>query len=399
MKKRALSIFLLSILVISCFLYVFPLNSLADTILDSEIAWDLDFSSSSPVVTKFQSVVISHFFNYDSSTGWTSFNLTVNSPISFQLPSPFSSLSDVVVSTNRRFNLVTTYDVYSSFGWGFDGDFYNTVRSLNPHEGDYISLVLPVCFKTSISNIQYTFAKIVSGNSFEPSGLSVDERFLLYNPNSISGVTTSGIIDSSLWDISGINSSYYLCVFYVNIPFSQIQTYSSILSSCDFVVSWDLSDVTSPIYIYEPMLFKSTPTGELTLLSSIDSNIQIISDAVQSHVAPPTNYTDYSSIDQAEAQVSSKVNTIKNTLDDWALTTYISTGLSWVGAYTSYYFNEFGFIQAIYGIIVFFAIANVLRHGFFRTQRDYVTTDNYSVKGHNTQGDYEITGTRTTRRE
>ena len=398
MKHRFLSIFLLSILAISCFLYVFPLNSLASTILDSYSCWSLNQTGEVPSLNyiSFSNSTYAYYYTYDASTGWT--QMSDNSPrtMSYQLPSPLSSQQNIQVTCDKNWFNSSSINGVSFIAVDFNLGFSNSIQLLQPHKGDYICLCIGMSLNRAFSDCTFSFGSIVTGNAYEPA-YQIDDRFLIYNPRNITGVTTSSIIDDTYWSMP--LAGLYNTVLYINFLYDDLINLNLDLLVPVFSLKFPGNSATTTFRVSNPVLACIRPTGELSYLNSIDGHVASIDSAIQSHVAPPSNYTDFSSVDQAEAQVSSKVNTIKNTLDDWALTTYISTGLSWVGAYTSYYFNEFGFIQSIYGIIVFFAIANVLRHGFFRTQRDYVTTDNYSVKGHNTQGDYEITGTRTTRRE
>lgn len=78
--KKFLSIFLPSLLVVACFLWVFPLNSLADTIwLENTNVWSIPTGNySSNVIHGYDNLAVIRNLTYDSSTGWTQF--------SFQIP-------------------------------------------------------------------------------------------------------------------------------------------------------------------------------------------------------------------------------------------------------------------------------------------------------------------------
>ena len=90
MKNRALSIFLLSILVISCFLYASPLISLAYVSFDNYIAWSLTSGSSSTSIIESQSDVYVNSFTYSDQTGWTSMTYPYSYDMKTQLPSHFA---------------------------------------------------------------------------------------------------------------------------------------------------------------------------------------------------------------------------------------------------------------------------------------------------------------------
>lgn len=401
--KRFLSVFLPTILAISCFFYVFPLTSFAETWFDNYTAWDIvsGYDNPSTHVYASSSYVTKHYA-YSQSTYWAELEYTVASTYQAQLPSPFYNLRNLLYQPGfRRASSSIGEEGLSNLSFSFWGDFQSYISALNLQDDDFLCFAQMFQIGNELLDIHYTFGNIVTGNAFEPFA-SIDDRFLVYN-NGVPNMTTSGIIDTSLWSTPSSGTAFVLAYF--NILGSDLLNYSDLSSLNSIVISLDFPSGSNPLNVssFKPILYKTSLDGEIQTveyLSSINDNVQIVANAVQSHVDPSINQPDYSSINAYEQQLGDDTALISSSFDQWLLNgSELAIGLAWVGSVLTLFVNRFPFLQGIYGLILFFAVANLLRGGIFRKEWDYVTEDNYTVIGHNSKGDYEITGTRTTRRE
>lgn len=367
--KKFLSIFLPSLLVVACFLWFFPLTSLAETWFDNEICWSiLSGSDSSTSHVYSNDSVYTPSYSYSNGTSWTTLNYNnFSSAHRTQLPSPFANLSSYLYQpSNYGYMIRIDGNGSSTLSYNFSGQLNTFLNDMHLSADDYFCFCQLFFIRETLYDIHYSFGNIVTGNSFSPYA-SIDERFLVYN-NGVSGMTTSSIINTSLWSLPSSGSCAILAYF--NIKGSDLLNYSNLSDLNSIVISLDFPSSSSPLPVttFEPLIYKTSLNGDvqtLTYLNSIDDNVQIISDVVQqgSYSTPPSSSdVDFSSVNSLDDAVADFNNNsvVWNDLGTGFNGIEITSGLAWVGVYIASYYGRIPFLSSIFAVIIFFKIAQLL---------------------------------------
>lgn len=388
--KKFISIFLSSLLVVLCFLYVFPLISLAETIFDSVIAFSVEDQGVEG--NNFQltnSFYKSGFFSLSSSFSTSTLNLSsTDSSARVQLPVPFSNLNNIsynpiyyssVSVSGGGTRLVYLLTDSNNLTYHFSG----IVNQLSPSSGDYVSFYFPVklTYLPNAGNLNFQFFFQDSGNSWVLNNqFSVDDRFIIYDPYSIA-VGSSGIINTSLFSDPGRYSSslpYCWVVYYVNFLYDDIEPYLTDLIQSDLGISMSLGSQQLNCVFYRPLIcsFSKLDNQQIIInhLSSIDDNVQHIVDVMDSGTSFPVGSStpDYSTMNQLEDQISSIASdsSIWTGLNDGFGSVEIIQGLAWVGSFITSYYNGLPFLKSIFALIILFEIWSILNGTFFNREQD-----------------------------
>lgn len=374
--KKSIFTSILIIFVTLTLVIVTPLDSIADTYLDSESAFSLSTGYVNTVqIQDVHSMYYSNIYQYNENSNWSqAINFSTSSSMTYQLPSPFVNQNYYSVTSKNSTTLSGVTNYRSLVGFGFNLSIFDIIDSFNLQQGDYFCFAIPFMSNVAISNISISFGTLVTGSAYESSGFFIDDRFLCYNPHNVSGMDTSGIIDTTLWSTPA--STYYYTVVYCNIPFSEIQTYRSLFpsNSSAIILSVNWGNSSAFTRYWEPIIY-SCSVDEISVLNNISDNVQIIADTLQQgSYTPPPDTSDIDDIiqhgggrlDEHLYMHVGEVDTVYRGLDF----TSISSGLAWYADTLATIYARLTFLKGIYGVIILFMIFNLLKGGALQKVND-----------------------------
>lgn len=374
MKKRVLTIFLTSIIFIATFIYMSPFSVCADSLIASEICWSINQVGTYSNVVKYpnRSGYYSKIYSYNSGTSWTQVPNQETITRRFQLPSPYANLNDVEITQSGNYSITSVSNI-SLIGFGFNQNLFDIIDDqLQPSSNDYIGMAIFASLESPISSLSITLGELSSGNQYVNSGVTIEDRYIQYDPSNINGGTSS-IIDTSLWSVP--SSTRYFAVFYFNVLYSDFLMYRSGNDKA-IVLSLGLT-TSSRILVCNPIIYKSSSNGEtieLSYLSSINDNVQHIVDVMDSGTSFPigNSVPDYSTMNQLEDQISSIASdsSIWTGMSDGFGSVEIIQGLAWVGSFITSYYNGLPFFKSIFALIILFEIWSILNGTFFNREQD-----------------------------
>lgn len=379
MKKKFVLFLIISILLISTIIYISPLSVWADVLIGTEGVWSLYSGNlDQPIISGVNNNARLYAYEYTVQSSWTLLSSPSTLAFTTQLPTPFSNLNSLTYSWSNCYGFaygsVSRPITYLSFD--FNGSFSSYIRQLDLHSGDYLCFSQLIQSRFYLSEWKFEFAKIVSGNSFEPL-YTIEDRFLSYNPRNVPGApSTSGIIDVSLWSsYPQANMCCYL--FYFIIPFSDLLSLSNFedISAITLSVRQTNSAASSSIgsYFYEPLLYKCSGDGSnLQILSSLDdikNNVRYLADLLEdidsSAWYNPPNLTSLSLDDMQALDNKFSINAVDDSI--WQpirngfASREIINGLAFAGTLVTWVYDRLGFLTPIFGILLWLIILNALR--------------------------------------